>query len=137
MLGLLIVWLVGMIRPEWDLRWLDPVVAILVALMILRTAWNLTREATRDLVDVNLPDEDVDWIRARGGGLAGRAQPAPHAHPQGGLNRFIDFHLVVDSNMSVGRLTPWEMRSWRPSRSGCPSRTCRSTWSPASSNGSV
>ena len=43
MLGLLIVWLVGMIRPEWDLRWLDPVVAILVALMILRTAQLLAR----------------------------------------------------------------------------------------------
>lgn len=103
MLGLLIVWLVGMIRPEWDLRWLDPVVAILVALMILRTAWNLTREATRDLVDVSLPDEDVDWIP----GLVAEGWPVVRSlhhmrTRKAGPNRFIDFHLVVDSNMSVG-----------------------------------
>jgi cation diffusion facilitator family transporter len=103
MLGLLIVWLAGMIRPEWNLRWLDPVVAILVALMILRAAWNLTRESTRDLVDVSLPDEDIDWIQ----GFVAEGWPAVRSlhhmrTRKAGPNRFIDFHLVVDNNMSVG-----------------------------------
>lgn len=103
MVGLLIIWLVGLAWPGLDLRWLDPVVAILVALMILRTAWNLTRESTQDLLDVSLPEEDIDWIP---GFVAQRWPDVRSLHHlrtrKAGPNRFLDLHLVVDDQMKVG-----------------------------------
>ena len=103
MVGLLVIWVVGMISPGVDLRWLDPVVAILVALMILKAAWDLTRESARDLMDVSLPEEDVAWI----GRLINDGWPQVHSFHhlrtrKAGSNRFVDFHLVVDDHMPVG-----------------------------------
>jgi len=103
MVGLLVIWVVGMISPGVDLRWLDPVVAILVALMILKAAWDLTRESARDLMDVSLPEEDVAWIER----LINDGWPQVHSFHhlrtrKAGSNRFVDFHLVVDDHMPVG-----------------------------------
>jgi cation diffusion facilitator family transporter len=103
MLGLLVIWVVGTIWPGVNLRWLDPVVAILVALMIMKAAWDLTRESARDLLDTSLPDEDVDWI----GAFVTSGWPAVRSFHRlrtrkGGSNRFIEFHLAVDDAMSVG-----------------------------------
>lgn len=102
MVGLLIIWLVGMISPALNLRWLDPAVAIVVALMIMRTAWGLTRQSARDLMDVSLPEEDVNWIP----GFVTENWPAVRSfhHLQtrkAGSTRFVDFHVVVDDEMSV------------------------------------
>jgi cation diffusion facilitator family transporter len=103
MLGLLVIWVVGIIWPGVNLRWLDPVVAVLVALMIMKAAWDLTRESARDLLDTSLPDEDVDWISA----FVTSGWPAVRSFHRlrtrkGGSNRFIEFHLAVDDAMSVG-----------------------------------
>jgi len=103
MVGLLIIWLVGVIDPSVDLHWLDPVVAILVALLILKAAWDLTREAARDLLDVSLPGEDVGWIKDHV--LATWPQVCSFHRlrtRKAGPNRFIDFHVAVDDKMSVG-----------------------------------
>ena len=35
--------------------WIDPVAAIIVALLIFKTAWDLTAESVRDLLDASLP----------------------------------------------------------------------------------
>jgi len=103
MSGLLVIWVAGMISPGLDLRWLDPAVAIAVALMIMKAAWDLTRESARDLLDVSLPDADVDWIA----GFVTNGWPAVRSFHhmrtrKAGSNRFIDFHLAVDDHMSVG-----------------------------------
>ncbi|MFH0917351.1 MAG: cation diffusion facilitator family transporter [bacterium] len=100
--GLLVIWVGGMISPGLELRWLDPVVAILVALMIMKAAYDLTRESARDLLDVSLPDEDVEWIA----GFVTEGWPAVRSFHnlrtrKAGANRFIDFHLAVDDQMSV------------------------------------
>ena len=103
MAGLLVIWILGAVSPGLNIHWLDPAVAIAVALMIIRAAWNLTRESGRDLMDVSLPHEDVDWI----------AEFVTKTYPQirsfhrlrtrkAGSSRFIDFHLAVDDRMSVG-----------------------------------
>jgi cation diffusion facilitator family transporter len=102
MVGLLVIWLVGLAWPRVDLYWIDPAVAIVVALMILRAAWNLTRAAARDLLDVSLPDEDVDWIA----GFVKERWPAVRSFHRlrtrkAGSTRFIDFHLAVNDSMSV------------------------------------
>ncbi len=103
MVGLLVIWVVGMISPGVDLRWLDPVVAILVALMILKAAWDLTRESARDLMDVSLPEEDVAWIEQFIHDGWPQVRSFHHLRTRkAGSNRFIDFHLVVDDHMPVG-----------------------------------
>ncbi|MGI5939322.1 MAG: cation diffusion facilitator family transporter [Thermoleophilia bacterium] len=102
MAGLLILWLVGLARPGIDIRWLDPVIGILVALLILKAAWDLTREAGRDLLDVSLPEEDVAWIQD----FVLAEWPQVRSFHQlrtrkAGPDRFIDFHLVLDGGMSI------------------------------------
>ena len=102
MMGLLIIWVAGLVRPELDLFWLDPAIAIFVALLILKTAWDLTRESARDLLDVSLPEKDVDWIRE----FVLSNWPQVHSFHnlrtrKAGPYRFVDFHLVVDETMSV------------------------------------
>jgi len=95
MLGLLVIWIVGLVSPGVDLRWLDSVVAIVVALLILKAAWDLTRSSARDLLDASLPDEDVDWIP----GFVCKTWPDVRSFHhvrtrKAGSNRFIDFHLA-------------------------------------------
>lgn len=103
MVGLLVIWIVGLVSPDTDIRWLDPTVAILVALMIMKAAWDLTRESARDLLDVSLPESDIEWIP----GFVKETWPAVLSFHnlrtrKAGSNRFIDFHLTVDHRMSVG-----------------------------------
>jgi cation diffusion facilitator family transporter len=103
MVGLLVIWVIGVASPGTDVRWIDPVVAIVVALMILKAAWDLTRESARDLLDASLPSEDVDWIAS----YVCETWPTVRSFHnlrtrKAGSNRFIDFHIVVDDQMSVG-----------------------------------
>ena len=101
--GLLVIWIADLVSPNLNLRWLDPVVAILVALMIVRAAWNLTREAARDLLDASLPDEDIGWIFAYVTRNWPSVRSLHHMRTRkAGSKRFIDFHLVVDEQMPVG-----------------------------------
>ena len=103
MFGLLVIWVGGRIWPGARLGWIDPVVAIAVALMIIRAAYDLTKEAARDLLDVSLPEADVQWIP----GFVKDNWPAVRSFHRlrtrkAGSERFIDFHLAVDDRMSVG-----------------------------------
>jgi cation diffusion facilitator family transporter len=102
MFGLLVIMIIRLISPDLQIDWIDPAVAIVVALMIVRAAWRLTLDAARDLLDVRLPDEDIDWIPT----YVCQTWPAVRSFHhlrtrKAGSNRFIDFHLVVDDTMSV------------------------------------
>lgn len=101
MAGLAVIWAAELANPAWDLAWIDPVVAIGVALLIVKAAWDLTIEAVRDLLDVRLSKEDEAWIRShvvnrpsiRGlHGLLTR---------KAGQDHFVEFHLIVDKAMTV------------------------------------
>jgi cation diffusion facilitator family transporter len=54
-LGVGLVWATGWL-------WLDPVIALLVAVNILRTGWQLLRRSADGLMDVALPAETLDVI---------------------------------------------------------------------------
>ena len=64
MVGLGVIWAGNLVYPDLNLAWLDPVVAIGVALLIVKAAWDLTSESVRDLLDVRLPRSDEEWILA-------------------------------------------------------------------------
>lgn len=81
---------------------LDPLVAIVVALMIIKAAWDLTRTAFFHILDVKLPDDEEamihDVMDRYKGRLIGyhklRTRKAGHV-------RHIDMHLVVPKKMTV------------------------------------
>jgi cation diffusion facilitator family transporter len=100
--GLIVIWLGERFFPGVDIRWIDPVVAIAVALLIVRAAWHLTRDAIGELLDTRLPDEEVSWIESY---VAAQKSVVRSIHRlrtrRSGAVRYIDFHLVVDPEMTV------------------------------------
>jgi cation diffusion facilitator family transporter len=88
--------------PNHNIQWLDPVAAISVALLIIRTAYKLTLQSGRDLMDTKLPTDEETWIRH----AIMSHQPAVCGFHRlrtrkAGNFRFIDFHIKVDPDMSV------------------------------------
>ncbi|TAN37215.1 MAG: cation transporter [Verrucomicrobia bacterium] len=103
MTGLLVITVGKYCVPtaHWD--WLDPAAAILVAVLILRAAWQLTRHAASDLLDRSLPADEEAWLRAEIIQFAPRGVCGVHRlrTRRSGLARFIDFHLLVAAEMTV------------------------------------
>lgn len=102
MIGLLIITIGGYIVPREYLQWVDPVAAILVALLITKAAWKLTIESGKDLLDTSLPAEEIEWIGKYIEQL--RPQPCGYHHfraRKAGAQRFIELHLLVEPDMSV------------------------------------
>jgi cation diffusion facilitator family transporter len=102
MVGLIFLWLNDVIAPQVDLHWIDPVAAILVALLIVRAAYILTVQSARDLLDASLPRDEEEWIRQR---ICQWTPVVRGFHRlrtrKSGAHRFVQFHLLVDGSMSV------------------------------------
>jgi cation diffusion facilitator family transporter len=93
--GLLLIKLTGFVI-------LDPIVAIAVALLIVKEAWHLVYTAFQPLMDVTLSEEELKKIVDL---LKSYYPEVINAHKlrtrKSGSVRIIDFHLIVDSSMSV------------------------------------
>lgn len=93
--GLLVVRLTGVYI-------LDPIIAIAVALLIIKAAIDLTRKSFADLLDARLPAQEEERIAAV---LAEHADAFQEFHDlrsrRSGNDRHIDFHLVVDPHKTV------------------------------------
>jgi cation diffusion facilitator family transporter len=88
--------------PGANLSWIDPVAAILVALLIFKAGWTLTREAIHQLMDTGLPSDEVAWIREYISRLRPTIRGFHHLRTRkAGSARFIEFHLIVEAEMSV------------------------------------
>ena len=81
---------------------IDPVIAALVALHVLWSGWQVTKESVGGLMDEAVPDEDLARIREL---IACNADGAIEAHDIksrcAGKLTFIEFHLVVPGTMNV------------------------------------
>ncbi|MAT96507.1 MAG: cation-efflux pump [Anaerolineaceae bacterium] len=97
LVGVTAVWLTG-----W--QWLDPVVALLVALQIIYTGVKLLGTAVNGLMDTSLPPEEVEKVRAV---LEGYCCEEVQYHAlrtrQSGANRFVSVHIQVPGDWSVQR----------------------------------
>lgn len=95
LVGLILVRLTG-------ITILDPIVALLVAILIARTAYLTMKKSFGGLMDIRLPraeeDEIIACIREHGAQLAGFHQIRTR---KAGSQRYIDFHLVVSKHISV------------------------------------
>lgn len=93
--GLLLIWIT-------KISILDPIVAILVALLIIKEAWELCRNAFGPLLDTKLSDEDEAKIK----GIMDRYQDKILDYHElrtrkSGNVKYIDFHLTVREGLTV------------------------------------
>jgi cation diffusion facilitator family transporter len=102
MAGLAFIWAGNQIMPSLDLRWVDPVAALAVALLILKAAYDMTLEAGRDLLDASLPASEETVIRRHIASFSPRVRGTHRLRTRkSGHIRFIEFHIRVDADMSV------------------------------------
>lgn len=103
-LGVGLVWATGWL-------WLDPVIALLVALNIVWTGWQLLQRSTAGLMDVSLPAEELDAIEAV---LAVYRQQGLDFHAlrtrQAGARAFVSLHVLVPGAWTVQQGHDWSER---------------------------
>lgn len=85
-----------------NISWLDPIVAILVACLIMKEAWVLCTDACNPLLDASLPSQDEDKIR---GVMDKYKDEILDYHMlrtrKSGDIKYIDFHLTVHEELTV------------------------------------
>ena len=93
--GLLLIWLTG-------IAILDPIVAILVALLILRESYILLKKAYYPLLDTPLPSNEIDIIRNT---INKHLTPGMSFHMlrsrKAGAHKYVDLHLEVPGSITV------------------------------------
>ncbi|WP_170425778.1 cation diffusion facilitator family transporter [Ruegeria arenilitoris] len=81
---------------------LDPIIAILVAINILWEGWKVIRSSVDGLMDASLTDKELGAVRET---IEANLGPALEYHDLRGRRSanmiFVEFHLVVDGEMSV------------------------------------
>jgi cation diffusion facilitator family transporter len=94
--------LVGVMLTGW--LWLDAVIAMLVALNILREGWSLTRRSADGLMDQALEPEaraQIDEVLA---GFEHHAIRFDHVVTRrAGARRFVDLHMHMPAGWTLGR----------------------------------
>jgi cation diffusion facilitator family transporter len=93
--GLLLIWITG-------LNFLDPLVAILVAIFIIKEAYEMLMSAFNPLLDISLSDEEIETITK----MINKHQSVycdfhNLRTRKSGSTKYIDLHLVFPPNMSV------------------------------------
>ena len=96
-IGVGLVWLTGWL-------WLDPALALAVAVNILWTGWQLMRRSAAGLMDASLPDDELAGIgaildRYRAQGLEFHALRTRQA----GTRAFVTLHVLVPGEWTVQR----------------------------------
>ncbi len=93
--------LIGVMVTGWT--WLDPLLAILVALNILREAVHLMWRSTAGLMDMALDPEDQRAISAVLQGFESPELRFDHVATRvAGQRRYVDFHLHVPARWTLG-----------------------------------
>jgi cation diffusion facilitator family transporter len=102
--GVGLVWLTGWL-------WLDPVIALLVAVNIVWTGWQLLHRSAAGLMDVSIPEEEIKAIENV---LEGYRQQGLEFHAlrtrQAGARAFISLHVLVPGAWTVQRGHDWSER---------------------------
>ncbi|PKM76712.1 MAG: cation transporter [Firmicutes bacterium HGW-Firmicutes-15] len=81
---------------------LDPVVAILVALLIIKESWNLCSNAFKPLLDNRLSDQEEEMIREAIRKYNGIIIDFHELRTRkSGNMKYVDFDLIVDKDISV------------------------------------
>jgi cation diffusion facilitator family transporter len=103
MAALVVITCVQWLLPSVDIYWVDSLAAFIVAVMITKAAWCLIVKSAKDLFDVSLPQNEITIIESiikANDDIAGF-----HAlkSRKAGNKRFIEFHILANSQMTVYR----------------------------------
>jgi cation diffusion facilitator family transporter len=102
--GVGLVWVTGWL-------WLDPVIALLVAMNIVWTGWRLLQRSAAGLMDVSMPEKELRAIEAI---LDGYRQQGLEFHAlrtrQAGTRAFATVHLLVPGAWTVQHGHDWSER---------------------------
>ncbi|MDA8333446.1 MAG: cation diffusion facilitator family transporter [Peptococcaceae bacterium] len=97
-IGLVLIYLTG-----WDA--FDPIMGLLVSALILKIAYDLSRDALQGFLDVRLPPEEGKLIQEV---LAANAKSYINYHAlrtrRSGSRRLVDLHLVVPKDHPIGQV---------------------------------
>ncbi|MGH2914040.1 MAG: cation diffusion facilitator family transporter [Solirubrobacteraceae bacterium] len=97
--------LVGLVAVAFTrARWIDPVVALVVATLVVRTGVMLLARASRVLVDESLPAAEVEQIRGAVEALASDGVVVGYHElrtRRAGSRRYVDLHLQFRSGTSL------------------------------------
>lgn len=95
LIGLILVKITGLII-------LDPVVALLVAILIARAAYGTMKKSVAGLMDIKLPEYEEQIIRSC---IAGHSDFVVDFHRlrtrKAGSQRFVDFHLILPKDINL------------------------------------
>ncbi|MCF8296886.1 MAG: cation diffusion facilitator family transporter [Saprospiraceae bacterium] len=99
--GILFIWIADYFWKA-DFYFLDPIIAILVALLILKEAFNLFKRAFSPLMDYKLPDDEIEEIKTC---ICNHCKGSIDFHNlrsrKAGHLKYVDFHLEVPANLTV------------------------------------
>jgi cation diffusion facilitator family transporter len=102
--GVALVWATGWL-------WLDPVIALVVAMNIVWTGWQLLQRSASGLMDVSVPEDELRAIEAI---LEGYRQQGVAFHAlrtrQAGTRAFVTVHLLVPGAWTVQHGHDWSER---------------------------
>ncbi|OZA24964.1 MAG: cation-efflux pump [Hydrogenophilales bacterium 17-61-9] len=102
--GVGLLWLTGWL-------WLDPAIALLVALNILWTGWQLLQRSAAGLMDVSIPEDELQAIEAI---LEGYRKHGLKFHAlrtrQAGTRAFITVHILLPGAWTIQHGHDWSER---------------------------
>ena len=83
------------------INWLDPIIAILVALFIIKESYNLLKRAFTPLLDTAWSEAEIEELEARLNNL--KVNYHDLRTRVAGNYRFIDIHIQIPEDVSVGK----------------------------------
>lgn len=100
--------LIGLIGAEYTgWHWLDPLVAILVALNILREGFSMLWESSQGLMDEALPNDQLESVQQtldrHSANSAGAVRFDSLISRRAGSRNFVDVHMHVPADWTLGR----------------------------------
>ncbi len=100
--GLLVILIGRKLRPDVNLAWVDAAAAIAVALLIIRTSYQLIIKSARDLFDFSLPPEEIAQIRDV---IVRHSTSVISFHElrtrKAGPTRYVEVHIMADRALSL------------------------------------
>ena len=93
--------IIALFSVDFGFIWMDAVMAVCIAVFLGVNAASIGKKAVQDLMDKQLPDVE-DQVRELVSGASGGLGCHDVRCRQSGPNLFIQFHLELDANLSLG-----------------------------------
>ncbi|HEY3424959.1 MAG TPA: cation diffusion facilitator family transporter [Negativicutes bacterium] len=83
--------------------WIDPIIAIVVAVVVFKAGFNMTKKSLYELTDISLPEEEENMIVNIVKGHVEVISFHRLRTRRSGSYRMIDMHVIMDKNMHLDK----------------------------------